>query len=278
MTTLHTALSAARNQLMHLDTSRLDAQVLLRHVLGVDQAHLLTYPQQALTPEQVQQYTRLVQRRADGEPIAYIVGSVGFYDRDIFVTPDVLIPRPETEHLIEAALAHASEKPDLHAADIGTGSGAIAVTFAARTPGATLYATDISPAALSIAQRNAAYYGLTNITFIHCDLCDALIQQGKQLDLLMANLPYIRSDELPRLEVSKHEPTLALDGGADGLDLVRRLLGQVPQVCKAGALILLEIGAAQGQAALDLAAALHPAHLSIQTDYAGHDRLLKVIV
>lgn len=277
-TTIQTALRSARNQLMHYDSARLDAQVLLRHVLQVDQAFLLTHPDQALTSKQQQQYIRYVQRRADGEPIAYILGTVGFYDREFFVTPDVLIPRPETEHLIELALAYIKTHPDCTLADIGTGSGVIAVTLAARTPGLRGYAIDISPNALDVAKRNAGRYHLQAITFMQGDLCQPLIDAGIQVDLLTANLPYIASEDLPRLDVSKHEPHIALDGGADGLDLIRRLLAQVPQVCKPGACILLEIGSTQGPATLELAKALQPQQANLHADYAGHDRVLQLVL
>ncbi|MDQ7027949.1 MAG: peptide chain release factor N(5)-glutamine methyltransferase [Anaerolineae bacterium] len=275
--TIRETLQAAYQRLSHIDSARLDAQILLSHVLDVEKAYLIAYDDRVLSADEAAQFESLLQRRAMGEPIAYILGTKGFYDLDFIVTPDVLIPRPETEHLIEAALqwARRKEKMSLFAADIGTGSGAIAVTFAKHTPQAHVHAVDISSAALTIAQENASRNQAT-IQFHHGNLAQPLIDANLQLDLLMANLPYIRSDEMPMLAVSKHEPHLALEGGDDGLDLVRDLLRQVPQVCHAGALILLEIGAEQGQAVLDFAnETLSPKNATIIKDYAGHDRIVR---
>src|SRR5690606_6940580 len=137
--------------------------------------------------------------------------------------------------------------------DVGTGSGALAVTFAAHVPDAQVYAIDISPGALDVARRNAIEHGVAErITFLQGDLVTPLIERGIQVDLVMANLPYIAAGELPELAVSRYEPLLALDGGADGLDLIRRLVAQLPLVCRPRALALLEIGADQGEAVLKL--------------------------
>jgi release factor glutamine methyltransferase len=183
----------------------------------------------------------------------------------------VLIPRPETELLLERALGYVEAHPRAVVADVGTGSGALAVTLAANCPEATVYAIDISEAALDVARRNAETHGVTErVTFLHGDLLAPILVRGIKLDVVMANLPYIASDEVPRLDVSRYEPTLALDGGADGLILVRRLLAQLPQASTPGALALLEIGADQGAASLALVG--DTAH--IVKDYAGLDRIL----
>ena len=196
-------------------------------------------------------------------------------NRQIIVTPDVLIPRPETELLLETALDFARDGSGLYAADICTGSGALAVTFAAHMPNVTVYATDISPSALAVARQNAAK-SQVNVTFMEGDLLQPFLDAGIRVDLLMCNPPYIPSVDLQTLDVAKHEPTLALDGGEDGLVLVRRFLHNVPAVARPGALVLIEIGADQGAATLDLANDfLNPAHAEIVKDYAGHDRFLK---
>lgn len=275
MTTIKQVLHAARQQFASVsESASLDAQLLLAFALGVDRAYLLAHPEHVLTAAQAQQVAALVQRRATGEPIPYITGVRAFYDRDFEVTPAVLIPRPETELLLERALHFTAQHPGAAVVDVGTGSGALAVTLAALTPTATVCATDISPAALAVARRNAARHQAP-VTFYEGDLLQPLIERGLRVDVVMANLPYIASAELPALAVSRHEPHLALDGGADGLDLIRRLLDQLPSVGKPGALVLLEIGADQGPAALALVrAAVEPAALDLVSDYAGLDRIV----
>jgi release factor glutamine methyltransferase len=159
--------------------------------------------------------------------------------------------------------------------DVGTGSGALAVTFAKHAPQAQVYATDVSPAALDVARRNAEKHG-ANVTFLQGDLLAPLIERNIRVNLVMANLPYIASDELQTLAVSRHEPRLALDGGADGLDLIRRLLAQIPMICNPNALILLEIGAGQGGAALALVQeVLQPKSAAVLHDYAELDRIVR---
>ena len=268
--TVRDALRTARQQI-----DALDAHVLLGTALGVDRAYLLAYPEARLTPEHAERFAGWVTRCAAGEPVAYILGRRAFYDREFTVTPDVLIPRPETELLLESALEWVGERPVI-AADIGTGSGALAVTLAANRPQAQVYAVDISPAALGVAQVNAARHG-AQVTFFEGDLLVPLIERGIKLDLIMANLPYIAAGDLPELAVTRYEPRLALDGGADGLDLIRRLLAQVPQVAKPDALVLLEIGAGQGQTVQALVRqALNPQQVELILDYAGLDRIIRI--
>jgi release factor glutamine methyltransferase len=254
----------------------LDADMLLAEVLGVSRAYILAHGDQLMTTEQRRRFGAWLERAANGEPIAYILERRGFYDLDFIVTPDVLIPRQETELLLEQALAWAKDKSDLTVVDVGTGSGVLAVTFAKHAAGTQVYATDISSAALDVARRNAQTHG-ANVTFFQGDLLMPLIERRIHADLIMANLPYIASDEVPTLAVSHHEPHLALDGGADGLDLIRRLLGQIPQVCRTNALILLEIGMTQGAAALALAEeSLHSQSAEVLPDYTGLDRIVCV--
>jgi release factor glutamine methyltransferase len=162
-------------------------------------------------------------------------------------------------------------------ADIGTGSGALAVTFAAHCPTAQVYAVDISPQALNVARLNAERQQV-NVTFFDGDLLAPLIERQIKVDILMANLPYIARAELPNLAVSAYEPRLALDGGPDGLDLVRRLVADVRQVCDPGALVLLEIGADQGPAALAMAQGIQPQQVTIMQDYAGLDRIVRMVL
>jgi release factor glutamine methyltransferase len=277
VTTIRDVLNEAKERIAPVTSSAsLDAQLLLAHVLGESRAHVIAHPEKPLAPEQVEHYKALIDRRADHEPVAYILGWRAFYDREFIVTPAVLIPRPETEHLLELALNFAGENPTLAAVDCGTGSGALAVTFAANIPAASVYATDISPDALEIAQQNAQKHG-TEIAFFQGDLLAPLVERNIRVDLVMANLPYIATGELASLEVARHEPCLALDGGPDGLDLVRRLLEQIPAVCNPGALILLEIGAEQGKAVRQIAReTLSPRSVDIIWDYAELDRVVLI--
>jgi release factor glutamine methyltransferase len=278
MMTIQDALTTARAALGKAPTASRDAQILLCTVLDVSTGILFAYPERELTPEQISAYQALIARRAKGEPLAYMLGEVGFYDRDFYVTSDVLIPRPETEHLVELALTYAAGLPRLVAADIGTGSGAIAITVAAHAPHAEVHAVDVSPVALAVARRNAERHQV-RINFHEGSLAEPLIAVGLRVNLLMANLPYIASSEIPTLEVSRHEPVLALDGGADGLRLIETLLRQVPQMCAPDACILLEIGAAQGAAARNLAQSLlQPRDVTVLPDYAGLDRIVKIIL
>ncbi|MEL6148485.1 MAG: peptide chain release factor N(5)-glutamine methyltransferase [Chloroflexota bacterium] len=280
MTTIRHTWTHARDRLTAVSTSpALDAQVLLADVVGADnRAYLLAHPERVLTPEEQAQYEANITRRLAGEPVAYIRGFKDWYDRQILVTPDVLIPRPETELLLEAALERTATQPDALAADICTGSGAIAVTLKANAPRATVYGTDISGAALAVAQRNA-HAANVDVTWLEGDLLAPLLERDLCVDILAANPPYITTDEMHTLDVAAYEPHLALDGGPDGLDFVRRLLADAPRVLNPGALVLIEIGAGQGAQTLALAEELlHPAHAEIVPDYAGLDRFLRAVM
>jgi release factor glutamine methyltransferase len=253
----------------------MDVQMLLAEVLAAERAYLLAHPEQELTPEQERQFNLLLGRLVAGEPLPYILGRRAFYDREFAVSPAVLIPRPETELLLEQVLAFVKRHPRPIVVDVGTGSGVLAVTLAAHCPQAQVYATDISPDALAVTGHNAQANG-ADVTFFHGNLLEPLIERGIKVDVIVANLPYIPSADLPNLAVSRYEPRLALDGGDDGLDYIRQLLEQAPDVCNPGALVLLEIGAQQGRAATDLAQQLlKPGRVEVLKDYAGHDRIVK---
>lgn len=273
VTTIRVALRQARAALTASDTADLDAQALLAHVLGVDRAFLFAHGETPLKAEQGLQYRALLRRRAAGEPMAYILGAQGFFDLELIVTPNVLVPRPETELLLEEALRLTKDSPGARAADIGTGSGALALAFARHRPQCEVYASDISAKALEVARENAQEQA-ASVQFFLGDLAQPLIDRAIKVDLLMANLPYIASDELNTLAVSWWEPRQALDGGADGLVCIRELLLQAPVVCRDGACVLLEIGADQGAAVSRYIRDRLGADCRVLKDYAGLDRIV----
>ena len=256
----------------------LDAYVLLGALLGVDRAALLAHPERLLSATQIVHYRDWVTQRAQGVPVAYLTGRRAFYDLpyDLLVTPDVLIPRPETEHLVEAALAWGCGRRGLRAVDVGTGSGAIAVALGWHWPDAEIWAVDSSAAALDVARRNIARHALSaRVHTLQGDLLAPLLAQGLRVDVLAANLPYIPGAELAALPVARHEPRQALDGGADGLALLRRLLAQAPDVLRADGAAFLEVSAGQGEAVRALALGTFPcARVDVLPDLAGHGRVV----
>jgi len=256
------------------ESYRLDAQVLLSHVLQKPRAWLLAHPEAHLTPDQRQELEQAVQRLERGEPLPYVLGHWEFYGLDFLVSPAVLIPRPETELLVEYALRWLQEHPGRRsAADIGTGSGCIAVSLAVNVPDLQVIAGDISPAARQVARSNAARHDVTDR--VHCIQTDLLSGVEERFDLICANLPYIPTEILQNLDVARAEPWLALDGGPDGLSSVRRLLQDLPARLAPGGLALLEIEASQGAAARQAAGRFFKAdQVSVLPDLAGRDRLL----
>ena len=263
-----------------IDSARLDAEVLLGDVLTMTREQLIVAAHLSLQAHQVQRFEALLQRRLEREPVAYIIGRQEFWSLDFQVSRDVLIPRPETERLIEVALLLAaqsrSDKP-VRVLDIGTGSGAIAVSIAKELPSARIYATDISPTALAIARRNAKLNGvIERINFRGGDLYTAIADQEARFDLIVANPPYIRRAEIATLkpEVSQWEPRAALDGGADGLDFYRRIAAQAGQFLAPKGTIALEIGAGMGSEVLPiLIQAGVFQDVKIVHDYAGWERV-----
>lgn len=251
--------------------ARLEAEILLAYALQTDRVFLYTYFDKPVNQQERARFRSLIQRRAKQEPIAYITGEKEFMSLSFEVSPEVLIPRPETELLVEKALGLCSTK-ELRICDIGTGSGAIAVSLAYYSAGAKVTAVDISGPAIEIARRNAERHGV-HIEFYQSDLF-AGVDPNKQFDLITANLPYITADEFKTLDegVRKYEPHQALLAGGDGLDLYRRLLPQAATRLVPGGHLLFEIGAKQGPAALALAELF--GHSQLVTDLAGRDRLI----
>jgi release factor glutamine methyltransferase len=261
-----------------VDSPRLDAELLLSRVLGASRAVILAWPERQLTPKELTAYRNLVARRADREPLAYILGQREFFGLDFAVDRRVLIPRPETELLVEQALLRAREiatRP--YIADVGAGSGAIAVTLAVHLPGATVYALDGSAGALAVTTANAQRHQVGDrLSCLQGDLLEPL---REPVDLITANLPYVTTAEWENLppEIQKYEPRSALDGGPDGLTLIRGLLSTAGPYLRPGGAILLEIGASQGAAVTALAGDnFARATVALHQDYAGLDRLVVV--
>jgi len=263
-------------------TADLDAQVVLSRVLNKPRSWLAAHPETLLSPAQREAVMRTVSRLQAGEPLPYILGKWEFFGLELDVTPDVLIPRPETELLVERAIKWLQASPERRTmADVGTGSGCIAISLALRMPDAKLMATDISLPALKIARKNAHKYRVsTQIGFIQCDLLPPHpehLSTDLHFDLICANLPYIPTETLRNLPIFGREPAQALDGGPDGLDIVRRLLDIAPEWLAPRGMLLLEIEASQGLAALSLAYdRFNDAMISLHKDLAGRDRLLQI--
>jgi release factor glutamine methyltransferase len=255
--------------------------VLLGHVLETSRTGVMAHPERSLTSDQVERYETLVRLRASDYPLPYLTGRVEFYGLEFEVTPEVLIPRPETETLVDLALA----RQPTHVVDVGTGSGCIAVSVAVHLDRATVYGIDISPAALAVARRNVERHGVAGR--VRLMVGDILSPRPGPVDLVVSNPPYVPTGEYASLPVSvrDHEPWLALDGGPDGLAVIRRLLAQAPAVLRGpepaegrpGGGLLVEIGADQGKAAGYLARTFFPqAAVRVHPDLAGRDRVLEV--
>ena len=230
---------------------QLEAQLLLAHGLGQTRSWLLAHPETELEPALWTSIQGMAKRRAKGKPLPYILGHWEFFGLTFSIGPAVLIPRPETELLVETALAWLGKHPNRRrAVDVGTGSGCIAVSLAKQVPDLCLTACDISAEALWIARANSRIHNvLDQINLVQADLLTSFVPHS--FDLICANLPYIPTDTLYELPIYSYEPGLALDGGPDGLDLIRRLLADALRLLTPGGLLLLEIEHRQGQAVLD---------------------------
>jgi len=290
-TTLGDAIADATAKLSAagVDAPKLVAQVLMAHTLGVPRANVvMSPPAQPLQPHQLDSYRAYVARCVAGEPMAYVIGSAEFYALEFAMDRRALIPRPETEHLVEIALTRLKASPASSAlrqaanlkapiVDVGTGSGCIAISLAVKLPEARFIATDISSDALALAAENAKRHKVNSrIQFLHGDL---LAPVPARAEGVIANLPYVTTAEWERLprNIRDYEPRAALDGGPDGLACIRRLLSQASQRVKANGWLLLEIGATQGQAVADLARQKFPlAAINLHRDYAGLTRVAEI--
>jgi release factor glutamine methyltransferase len=265
-----------------IQSARLDAEVLLRHVLDMEKSEFYLNGDDVLKIEEEKRFQELLHRRAAREPIAYITGRKEFWSLDFLVSTGVLIPRPETERLVEVALKHlelAGSKTRI--LDLGTGSGAIAVCLATERLAAEICAVDISLSALGVARMNAKRHGVwEKVHFLHGDLFQP-IEAGKRFHLIVSNPPYIRSGEMATLapDVREWEPALALDGGSDGLDFYRRIIGGAHRYLEPGGAIVMEISADMAESV----AALFDRYgyyeeVSVYQDYAGSDRVVAALM
>ncbi len=266
------------------DTPKLDASVLFANILNKPRIWIETHPETLLDHVQLAAAKKAVARLEAGEPLPYVIGHWEFFGLDFELTPNVLIPRPETELMVERAIKWLEVTPERRTiADVGTGSGCIAVAIAKNIPDAKIFATDISLPALRVARQNACKHGLEkHIDFVQCDLLPAHpdpLPTELHFDLVCANLPYIPTQTLQQLPVYNREPSLALDGGMDGLDIVRRLLKIAPEWLAPNGMVLLEIEATQGLSAISLAYDMFDsAEIHLHQDLAGHDRLVEIML
>lgn len=271
------ALRWATAQLAATEEHVLAARMLLAHVLDCSTTDLFIHPERRLSADERARYAQLVARRAQHEPVPYLVGHQAFLDLDLLVDERVLIPRPETEQLVECAIEAALRWPEPRIADVGTGSGAIAISLARHVPGAAVWAIERSPEAIEVARDNARRHGVAErITFTTGDLLAPL---PGPVHLIVANLPYVSTDEYAALPagIRRYEPRQALVAGTDGLDAIRALLRTAGSYLVEDGVLLLEIGAAQGSTAVELAgAALPDAEVSLVTDYGGQDRIVRI--
>jgi release factor glutamine methyltransferase len=271
------ALAHARRILAdsNIEDASLEGEILLRHVLGIDSAKLYTDLDRDLDTKQQKTLNQLLKRRQRGEPSAYITGHREFYGLDFRVDRNVLIPRPETELLVESAIKLAQEHPVQKIADIGTGCGAIAISLAINLPQATVYAIDISAAALEVARDNCVRHSVADrIILLRGDLLEPL---GEPVDMIAANLPYVRAADLKGNRALSFEPALALNGGKDGLEKIESLCRQARGKLNKGGYLLLETGEGQAMTLVDILCKAFPVpSIEVHKDLAGIERVVSL--
>lgn len=271
------ALAQARGTLAdnNIDDASLECEILLRHVLGINRSQLFSDLDSNVNPDQAESLRKLLERRLSGEPSAYITGHREFYGFDFKVNRHVLIPRPESELLVEKALNVCRSHAMSIIADIGTGCGAIAISLAVNLPAATVYATDISPQALEVAEGNCRRHGVTDkVVLLQGDM---LVPLPEPVDLIVANLPYVREAELPVSGPLSFEPEMALNGGEKGLDEINVLCRQASDKLRNNGSLLLEIGQGQTQAVKAIMYEFFPSALiEVDRDLAGIERVISL--
>jgi len=275
--TLKQVLSRARGILAEnsIEDAPLECELLLRHALNLSRTQLYLGLDHELRPKQEEAFWHLLKRRLDGEPTAYITGHREFYGLDFYVDHRVLIPRPESELLVETALGLAQNYPLSTIAEVGTGCGAIAISLALSLPEAKIYATDISAAALEVALVNCQKHGVVDkVHLLHGNMLDPL---PEAVDLIIANLPYVKQSELARMGSARFEPRLALDGGSDGTERIRQLCRQAGGKLRPSGFLLLEIGQGQKRAVTAFLHTLFPnGKIEVVPDLGGIDRVVNL--
>jgi release factor glutamine methyltransferase len=263
-----------------IESPRPDAEVLLAEALQIGRIDLYVHYDQPLTTLELSLYKSMIKRRVQREPVAYIVGAKEFWSMDLCVSGDVLVPRPETECLVEKALSLIPEDVDIKILEIGTGSGAIALALASERPRCRIIASDLSIKALGTACKNADIHGLSErIHFLCGSGGRPLKESGRPFDLILSNPPYIRTDEIDGLqpEIVRYEPRMALDGGSDGLDCIREIICSAHRLLKPMGRLLLEIGYDQGPGVDKIAETVGCYEtVAIEKDYSGHDRVVLI--
>ncbi len=275
--TLKQALSQGRGILAanDIEDASLEGDLLLRHALKIGRVQLYLDLNHELSPEQEEIFWRLIKRRLKGEPTAYITGHREFYGLDFYVAPDTLIPRPESELLVEKSLDLAHQRPISTIAEIGTGCGAIAISLALNLPEAKIYAIDISTSALKVALINCQKHGVVDrICLLQGDMLDSL---PEIVDLIVANLPYVKESELPRTGTVSFEPIVALNGGVEGLEKIRQLCQQAGGKLRPQGCLLLEIGQGQEKAITAFLRSLYPSVVAeVTPDLSGIKRVVSL--
>jgi release factor glutamine methyltransferase len=275
--TLRQAIKKAEHTLSSadIDDALLESEVLLMHTLTIDRAKLYTDIDSELTPQQYNNFSALVQRRLNGEPLAYITGNREFYGLDFFVNHDVLIPRPETELLVEKTIEIASTRSYKTIVDAGTGSGVVAICLALNLPDAVIYATDISASALEVALVNCRKHNVEDrIRMLQGNLLEPL---PEPVDMIVGNLPYVTDTDMEQVNTAGHEPKIALHGGRDGLEFIIAIVGQSVSKLLRGGSILLEVGRGQRQAAARQLKGIYPyGEIAIFRDLAGIERVVRL--
>lgn len=270
-----------------IETARLDSEILLAHVLSLKRLDLYLQFDRMLTAAELSQFKTLLQRRCHHEPVAYLVGKKEFWSRNFFVSKDVLIPRPDTETLIQAVLDHFKAPPSessslteqarTHGLEIGLGSGNIAITLLLELPDLTMTAVEISKAAIEIAGKNAAFHGVANrLQIIEGDILAGLPNFEMHFDFIVTNPPYVSSSEMKRLPetVREHEPHLALEAGEDGLEFYKVIADLAKKNLEKDKFLAVEIGEEQGKAVTKIFGSAGCSDIRVLKDYAGQDRVI----
>ena len=275
--TLKQAMAKARGILAanNIEDASLESELLLRHTLKISRVQLYLDLNLELSPEQETTFWQLVKHRWNGEPTAYITGHREFYGLDFYVDPRVLIPRPESELLVEKALNLAQSRRIVTITDIGTGCGAIAISLALNLPQTKIYATDVSASALEVARINCCHHRVEDrISLLRGDMLDPL---PETIDLIIANLPYVKESEVSQMGRTNFEPQLALNGGSDGLEKIRHLCQQVGMKLRPQGCLLLEIGQGQGKAVTAFLYSLFPSStVEVIPDLSGIERVVNL--